>query len=82
MGAAFTEEFVEVAGSKIHLMKGGSGDPLLILHGAGGNSGWNRYAQELADHYTVYIPCNVPASWVFGPMMETPPMLTPCAAWS
>lgn len=56
MAEAFTEEFVEVAGSKIHLMKGGSGDPLLILHGAGGNSGWNRYAQELADHYTVYIP--------------------------
>ena len=56
MAAAFTEEFVEVAGSKIHLMKGGSGDPLLVLHAAGGNPGWIRYAQALADHYTVYIP--------------------------
>ncbi|HIM37384.1 MAG TPA: alpha/beta hydrolase [Dehalococcoidia bacterium] len=56
MAATFTEEFVEVAGSQIHLMKGGSGDPLLILHGAGGNPGWIRYVQELADHYTVYIP--------------------------
>ena len=56
MVATYTEEFVEVAGSQIHLMKGGSGDPLLILHGAGGNPGWIRYAQELADHYTVYIP--------------------------
>lgn len=56
MAEAFTEEFVEVAGSKIHLMKGGSGDPLLVLHAAGGNQGWIRYAQALADHYTVYIP--------------------------
>ena len=56
MAAAFTEEFVEVAGSKIPLMKGGSGDPLLVLHAAGGNPGWIRYAQALADHYTVYIP--------------------------
>jgi len=56
MAATFTEEFVEVAGSQIHLMKGGSGDPLLILHGAGGNPGWIRYVQELAEHYTVYIP--------------------------
>jgi pimeloyl-ACP methyl ester carboxylesterase len=56
MAATFTEEFVEVAGSKIHVMKGGSGDPLLVLHGAGGNPGWIRYAQALADKYTVYIP--------------------------
>ena len=56
MAMDFTEEFVDVGGSKVHLMKGGSGEPLLVLHHAGGNSGWLRYAQALSDHYTVYIP--------------------------
>ena len=56
MAAGFTEEFVDVGGSKVHLLKGGSGEPLVLLHGAGGNSGWLRYVQELADQFTVYLP--------------------------
>ena len=56
MAGAFTEEFVDVGGTKVHMMSGGSGEPLVILHGAGGNAGWLRYAQALADKYTVYIP--------------------------
>jgi pimeloyl-ACP methyl ester carboxylesterase len=56
MTTAFTEETVSVGGAKLHLLKGGSGEPLLLLHGAGGNPGWIRYVQALADHYTVYFP--------------------------
>ena len=55
MAADFTEEFVDVGGVRIHMLKGGSGDPLVIFHGSGGNSGWLRYVQELAGHYTVYF---------------------------
>jgi pimeloyl-ACP methyl ester carboxylesterase len=52
----YTEEFVDVGGAKVHMLKGGSGEPLLLLHGASGNTGWLRFAQALANHYTVYYP--------------------------
>jgi len=56
MAAGFTEEFVNVGGAKVHLLKGGAGDPLLVLHGAGGNQGWLRYVKGLAERFTVYLP--------------------------
>ena len=39
MTAEFTEEFVQVGDSRTRLLKGGSGEPLLIFHGAEGNPG-------------------------------------------
>jgi pimeloyl-ACP methyl ester carboxylesterase len=56
MAAGYTEAFVEVAETKLHLRRGGQGEPLLILHGAGGNRGWLRYLQALAQHFQVYVP--------------------------
>ena len=53
---AWTEEVVELAGSKIQLVKGGSGEPLLILHDEMGHPGWLRWHQELAQNHTLYIP--------------------------
>ena len=56
MASDFTEEFVDVGGSRLQVLKGGSGEPLLLLHGAGGSRGWLRYAQELSERFTVYLP--------------------------
>ena len=56
MAADFTEKSVQVGSNQVHMLTGGSGDPLVVFHGAGGNSGWLRYVQALADHYTVHIP--------------------------
>jgi pimeloyl-ACP methyl ester carboxylesterase len=58
MTAEFTEKFVEVGGHKVQLFSGGSGEPLLILHGAGGNRGWLRYVQALSEQFTVYLPAH------------------------
>jgi pimeloyl-ACP methyl ester carboxylesterase len=56
MPQAFTEQTVEVGGTKIEVMVGGAGDPMLVLHGSGGNKGWLQYLQSLSDHYQVYAP--------------------------
>jgi pimeloyl-ACP methyl ester carboxylesterase len=52
----FTEEFVETAGVRVQLRTGGSGEPLLVLHGELGIPGWLRVYAELAEHFTVYVP--------------------------
>src|SRR4030095_4281622 len=52
----WTEELVEAAGIKLHIIKGGTGQPLLLLHDELGHPGWLRYPAALAQHYTLYIP--------------------------
>ena len=53
---AWTEQFVEAAGVNLQLVKGGSGPPLLILHGELGHHGWLRCHQALSQDYTLYLP--------------------------
>ena len=55
-GGTWTEESVEAAGIKLQLIKGGTGEPLLILHGELGHPGWLRFHESLAQHHTLYIP--------------------------
>jgi pimeloyl-ACP methyl ester carboxylesterase len=51
-----TDDLIEVAGTHIQVLKGGAGEPLLLLHGAGGNPGWLAYHQALSQQFTVYAP--------------------------
>jgi pimeloyl-ACP methyl ester carboxylesterase len=50
------EETISVGGIKVHTLIGGTGDPLLVLHGAGGNRGWRRWMAAVAERHTVYAP--------------------------
>jgi pimeloyl-ACP methyl ester carboxylesterase len=56
MPGTHTDDLVEVAETKLHLLRGGSGAALLLLHGAGGNRGWLRHVQLLAERFEVYVP--------------------------
>ena len=75
----FNEELVQAGGLEIQLRKGGSGDPLLVLHGELGVPGWLRAYEELAKHYTVIVP-SLPG---FGQSERPPWIMTvrDMAAW-
>src|SRR6478736_5284462 len=46
-----------VNGIKIHYVIGGTGEPLLLIHGFGQNwYMWNRLLPELSKHFTVIAP--------------------------
>ena len=47
---------VQVAGGEVVLLKGGSGDPLVIVHHDIGTHGWLRFEQALAERFTVHLP--------------------------
>ena len=53
---AFVEETLEIAGTSLQLRRGGSGEPLLILHSELGVPDWLKAHELLAQNYTVYIP--------------------------
>ncbi len=65
------ESSVLVGDTQVQMFSGGSGPPLLFLHGAGGNSGWQAYHEELSKTHTVYVPSQPGfngterPSWVF-----------------
>jgi pimeloyl-ACP methyl ester carboxylesterase len=52
------EETISVGGIKAHTLIGGSGPPLLVLHGAGGPNGWRRWHAALAEQFTLYVPAH------------------------
>jgi pimeloyl-ACP methyl ester carboxylesterase len=48
--------FVELNGKKIQVTRGGSGQPLVYLHSAGGETDWMAFHAALAEQFTVYAP--------------------------
>lgn len=56
MASDWQEETITVAGIATQVFSGGRGEPLLVLHGAGGNPGWMPYNEALAAHFRVIAP--------------------------
>lgn len=54
----FTEEFVQLDFGKVHLMKGGTGSPLVLFQDDLGSPGWIPFYEELARSFTVYVPAH------------------------
>lgn len=52
----FDREFIDVNGCKIGLRRGGKGETLLFLHGAGGADGSLALANRMADSKQVILP--------------------------
>ena len=52
----WTEGTTQVAGANLHIVKGGSGDPLLVLHDEMGPTAPLRYTEELARDFTLHMP--------------------------
>ena len=55
---ALQKTFLNIRGTKIQMLKGGSGDPLLSLHSVGGEIVELPFFTQLARHHTVYIPAH------------------------
>jgi pimeloyl-ACP methyl ester carboxylesterase len=51
-----TELTIRVGTIDVHTWVGGRGDPVLVLHGAGGNRGFTRWTHQVAEHFTVWAP--------------------------
>ena len=56
--ATHAKETFQVGPTTLHLLKGGSGRPLMFLHGIEGPEGWLEIHDRLANGATVYAPAH------------------------
>src|SRR5262245_2395196 len=54
--AGHTTSTIAVRGCNICLMRGGAGQPLMVLHGASGAGTWLPFMRSLADKFDVIVP--------------------------
>jgi pimeloyl-ACP methyl ester carboxylesterase len=53
---AVSEEFLDLPGGRVHVLRGGVGEPLLFLHAAGGAGQWLEFHELLAQRFEVIAP--------------------------
>ena len=54
--AVWTENILDLAGNKVQLIRGGSGDPMLVLHDELGPPGWLNFHEKLSKDFELYLP--------------------------
>jgi pimeloyl-ACP methyl ester carboxylesterase len=52
----YSQHKISVDGATVRLFRGGSGTPLVFLHGAGGHTGWMPFLEELSTRFEVFAP--------------------------
>jgi pimeloyl-ACP methyl ester carboxylesterase len=50
------EDYLSFPGGRVHVLHGGSGEPVLFLHAAGGSGQWLEFHQLLARQFEVFAP--------------------------
>jgi pimeloyl-ACP methyl ester carboxylesterase len=50
------EDMLELRGTRIRMLRGGSGAPLVFLHGASGHVGWLPFLDALSQRFDVIAP--------------------------
>jgi pimeloyl-ACP methyl ester carboxylesterase len=50
------ENMLELRGTRIRMLRGGSGSPLIFLHGASGHVGWLPFLDALSQRFDVIAP--------------------------
>lgn len=50
------ESIIEVRGTRVRVLRGGSGTPLIFLHGASGHVGWLPFLDRLSERFDVIAP--------------------------
>lgn len=58
MAEDYRTEQLDIRGYRVPVQIGGAGEPLLLLHGAGGAGLWTPFHAALAKHFTVYAPAH------------------------
>jgi pimeloyl-ACP methyl ester carboxylesterase len=53
---AYSDTLVDVRAGRVHLLRGGRGDSVLVLHHDIGSVGWQRFHELLADKFSVHLP--------------------------
>ena len=75
----WTEEIIEVAGSRLQMVRGGDGEPLLVLHDEMGHHGALRWHNAMAEGNALHIPSH--PGFGASPRMEWIMNMRDLAGW-